>query len=183
MYKKEHIILAIILFFLGVILGSLGSESLPLGLGVTGFWPAVVVQVAGSLWLGVLGVIVGAIFPFVSNTYAGAPLVASLLYLPSNIVQGLVPYLTFKYLHLDPSLHDARSLVHFLWSSVLLNNGLGAALATCLVMASGVHLFANPVVFTRTWFLGNVIPMIFIGIPTLWFITPLLEKAGIISKR
>jgi len=183
LYKEKHIVLAILLFFIGVVLGSLGSESLPLGLGVTGFWPAVVVQVAGSLWLGVLGVIIGAVFPFVSNTYAGAPLIASLLYLPSNIVQGLIPYLVFKYLHLDPSLHDPRSFAHFLWSGILLNNALGAVLATCLVIASGLHLFADPAVFARTWFLGNVIPMIFIGIPTLWFITPLLEKAGMIVKR
>ena len=184
MYKKRHILLAMMLFTLGVALGALGSISLPLGLGVTGFWPAIVVQVVGAIWLGVLGVFTGAVFPFISNTYAGgAPLVVSFLYLPSNTVQGLIPYLAFKYLGLDPSLRDLRSLIHFLWSGVFVNNALGALLATFMVMISGLRLYTDPYIFARTWFFGNVIPMLFIGIPTLWFISPLLEKTGIIPRR
>lgn len=183
MYKKRQILLAIILFGLGAVLGTIGSLSLPLGLGVTGFWPAVVVQVAGGIWLGALGVLVGALFPFISNTYAGAPLIVSFLYLPSNIVQGLIPYLVFKNLGLDPALRNLRSLIHFLWSGVLVNNALGALLATFMAMFSGLHLYTDPYVFARTWFFGNVIPMFFIGTLTLRFLSPLLERIGIIPRR
>ncbi len=183
MYKRQQIILAIILFGLGAVIGSVGSISLPLGLGVSGFWPAVVVQVAGGIWLGALGVLVGALFPFISNIYAGAPLIVSFLYLPSNIVQGLMPYLVFKNLGLDPALRNPRSLIHFLWSGVLVNNALGALLATFMVVFSGLHLCTDPSVFARTWFFGNVIPMLFIGSPTLMFLSPLLERAGIVIRR
>ncbi len=183
MYKKSQILLAMILFSVGAALGTIGSISLPLGLGVTGFWPAVVVQVAGGIWLGALGVLVGAFFPFVSNTYAGAPLIVSFLYLPSNIVQGLIPYLVFKKLGLDPALRSLRSLIHFLWSGVFVNNALGALLATFMIIVSGLHLYANPYMFARTWFLGNTIPMLFIGPLTLMFLTPLLERVGIISRK
>ncbi len=183
MYKKRQILLAIILFGLGAVLGTIGSISLPLGLGVTGFWPAIVIQVDGSIWLGALGVLVGALFPFISNTYAGAPLIVSFLYLPSNIVQGLIPYLVFEYLGLDLALRNLRSLIHFLWSGVLINNALGALIATFMVMVSGLHLYTDPYVFARTWFFGNVIPMLFIGIPTLIFLSPLLERIGIIPRR
>ncbi len=183
MYKKRQILLAIILFGLGAFLGTIGSISLPLGLGVTGFWPAIVVQVAGGIWLGALGVLVGALFPFISNTYAGAPLIISFIYLPSNIVQGLIPYLVFKNLGLDPALRSLRSLIHFLWSGVLVNNALGALLATFMVLVSGLHLYTDPYVFARTWFFGNIVPMLFIGSPTLMFLSPLLERIGIIPKR
>ncbi len=183
MYKKSQVLLAIILFSVGAALGTIGSISLPLGLGVTGFWPAVIVQVAGGIWLGALGVLVGALFPFISNTYAGAPLIVSFLYLPSNIVQGLIPYLVFRYLDLDPALRSLRSLIHFLWSGVFVNNALGALLATSMIMVSGLHIYANPFLFARTWFLGNTIPILFIGPPTLMILSPLLERIGVIPRR
>ncbi len=183
MYNKSQILLAIILFSIGAALGTIGSVSLPIGLGVTGFWPAVIVQVAGGIWLSALGVVVGALFPFISNTYAGAPLIVSFLYLPSNIVQGLIPYLVFKKLGLDPALRSLRSLIHFLWSGVFVNNALGVILATSMIMVSGLQLFANPYLFARTWFLGNTIPMLFIGPPTLMILSPLLERIGVIPRR
>ena len=44
--------ITLILIALGLILGTLGAVSIPVGMGVTEFWPGILVQAVGGIWFG-----------------------------------------------------------------------------------------------------------------------------------
>ena len=133
-----HIAIMALLIGVGAVAGTFGSLSVPLGYGVTGFWPGVAVQAVGSIWFGMWGVLAGFLFPFISNSLAGAPLYVSFAYLPSNLLQGIIPAWAFKFFKADPRLTSGKDYAIFIVFGVILNNILGAAWAVTALQWLGL---------------------------------------------
>ncbi|MEM2896742.1 MAG: hypothetical protein QW265_01230 [Candidatus Bathyarchaeia archaeon] len=171
-----HIAILALLIGVGAVAGTFGSLAIPLGYGVTGFWPGVAVQAVGSIWFGLWGVAAGFLFPFVSNTLAGAPLYVSFAYLPSNLIQGLFPALTFKYMKLDPRLRSAKDYIMYIVSGVIINNILGALWAVTALQGIGLITVASVPLFFSGWTIGNGVPSLIFGIILLKALSPMIVK-------
>ncbi len=177
-----HITVFALLIGVGAVAGTFGSLAVPLGFGVTGFWPGVAVQAVGSIWFGLWGVIAGGLFPFISNSLAGAPLYVSVAYLPSNLIQGLVPLLAFKYLGLDPRLTKAKDYVGYVLFAVIINNILGASWAVTALQYFGLITVQSVPLFFSGWTIGNGVPSLVFGIILLKALSPLVIKSRAFCK-
>ena len=171
-----HIAILALLIGVGAVAGTFGSLSVPLGYGVTGFWPGVAVQAVGSIWFGLWGVAAGFLFPFISNTLAGAPLYVSFAYLPSNLLQGLVPAFVFKYMKLDPRLRTAKDYIMYILFGVIINNVLGALWAVTALQAIGLITVESVPLFFSGWTIGNGIPSLIFGIILLKALSPMVIR-------
>ncbi len=171
-----HIAILALLIGVGAVAGTFGSLSVPLGYGVTGFWPGVAVQAVGSIWFGLWGVAAGFLFPFISNTLAGAPLYVSFAYLPSNLLQGLIPALVFKYMKLDPRLRTAKDYIMYIIFGVIINNILGALWAVTALQAIGLITVESVPLFFSGWTIGNGIPSLIFGIILLKALSPMVIR-------
>ncbi|MEM1937294.1 MAG: hypothetical protein QXH14_03910, partial [Candidatus Caldarchaeum sp.] len=177
-----HLAVFALLIGVGAVAGAFGSLAVPLGFGVTGFWPGVAVQAVGSIWFGLWGVVAGGLFPFISNSLAGAPLYVSFAYLPSNIVQGLVPLLAFKFLKLDPRLRRARDIGGYIAFAVIINNILGATWAVTALQYFGLITVASVPLFFSGWTIGNGVPSLVFGLILLRALSPLIIKSRAFCK-
>lgn len=177
-----HIAVFALLIGVGAVAGAFGSLAVPLGFGVTGFWPGVAVQAVGSIWFGLWGVIAGGLFPFISNSLAGAPLYVSVAYLPSNIIQGLIPLLAFKYLRLDPRLKTAKDYAGYIIFAVIINNILGASWAVTALQYFGLITVSSVPLFFSGWTIGNGVPSLVFGIILLKALSPLIIRSRAFCK-
>ncbi len=168
----KHFLVFFLLIAIGAVTGTFGSIAIPVGHGVTGFWPAIVVQVLGGIWFGMWGVLAGVIFPFISNTLAGAELYVSFWYLPSNFIQGFLPALVFRLLKVDPRLRSPRDWFHYLWSGAVVNNFLGALWAVTALRSLGLITVSNIPLFFSSWIIGNGVPAFILGVIFLKFLSP-----------
>ena len=178
-----HIAIMALLIGVGAVAGTFGSLSIPLGYGVTGFWPGVAVQAVGSIWFGMWGVIAGFLFPFISNSLAGAPLYVSFGYLPSNLIQGLLPAWAFKYFKADPRLTSGKDYAIFIVFGVILNNILGAAWAVTALQWLGLVTVESVPLFFSGWTIGNGVPALIFGIILLKALSPLVVKHRSFVKK
>lgn len=160
--EKRHVngyqlLATVVLFGLGYLAGAFGSISFPLSYGVSIFWTGIAVQNVGPIWLGGWGVLVGALFPLLTNGVVGTPLYISLAYIPANALQALLPALAFRLWKADPRLNSGTDYL-VLIASITLSNLLGA-LYSVLVVLRGYGLVGNESVpmFIWGWFGGNEI--------------------------
>ncbi|MGC9208793.1 MAG: hypothetical protein ACP5GH_02920 [Nitrososphaeria archaeon] len=177
-----HVAVFALLIGIGAVTGAFGSIAVPLGYGVSGFWPGVAVQAVGSIWFGLWGILAGAIFPFISNALAGAPLYVSLAYFPSNFVQGLIPFLTFKYLKIDPRLNSWKGYVAYILSAVIINNILGATWAVTALNALHLITVTSAPLFFSGWVIGNGVPSLIFGIIVLKALSNMVIKSRAFCK-
>jgi hypothetical protein len=178
-----HIAVFALLVGVGAVAGTFGSLAVPLGYGVTGFWPGVAVQAVGSIWFGMWGALAGGLFPFVSNSLSGAPLYVSVAYFPANFLQGLIPALAFKYGKLDPRLKSAKDYVAYILFGVIINNVIGAAWAVTALQAFGLITVQSVPLFFSGWTGGNGIPSLIFGIILLKALSPLVVRSRAFCKK
>jgi hypothetical protein len=178
-----HIAVFALVIGVGAVAGTFGSLAVPLGYGVTGFWPGVAVQAVASIWFGLWGAFAGGLFPFVSNSLSGAPLYVSVAYFPANFLQGLIPLLAFKYMKLDPRLKSAKDYIGYIIFGVVINNVIGAAWAVTALQAFGLITVQSVPLFFSGWTGGNGIPSLIFGIILLKALSPLVLRSRAFCKR
>jgi len=170
-----HVVVLIMLTALGATASSLGAF-IQIGYGVSGFYLGVVVQVLGGIWFGFWGVLAGTFFPMIGDLVGGVPITVSLAFLPANLVQTLIPATYFRLFKVDPTLSSRKSWLHLLASGVILNNLVGALLGVSAELALE---FITPDFYpigVVGWFVGNVLPMLVVGIPLLKALSPIIVK-------
>ncbi|MGC8621991.1 MAG: hypothetical protein ACP5U0_08770 [Caldisphaera sp.] len=177
-----HIAIFALLIGIGAVTGAFGSIAVPLGYGVSGFWPGVAVQAVGSIWFGFWGILAGAIFPFISNALSGAPLYVSLAYFPANFVQGLIPFLAFKYLKIDPRLNNWVGYVAYILFAVIINDALGATWAVTVLKALHLITVTSAPLFFSGWLIGNGLPSLIFGIIVLKALSKTVIKSRAFCK-
>jgi hypothetical protein len=176
----RHVWTTVILVALGVVFGMLGAISLPVGLGVTRFWPAIVVQVCGGIWFGLWGgLIAGAAFPMLSNILIGGNLVQIFGFVPANAVQGLIPCWAFRHFGMPASIPGWRGIAFFAFWGCALPNLAGALMGPAVLVLSGALAWERYPAFAWAWWLGNAVPAFLLGVPLLRYGSRMLREAGL----
>jgi hypothetical protein len=182
-----HFVIFTVLVIVGTVIGSFGRIPITLGSGIDewikGYWIPVTIQVVGSLWFGLWGVLAGGLFPIISWMLNGTLPYVSLIYFPANVVQGLLPLAAFKYLNHDPRLRTSKDLVVYILSGAILNNILGSLVAVAALevanvphdmVGGGISLQHSH--FITAWTVGNAVPALVFGIILLKVLSPIVVK-------
>ena len=152
-----HIVITVLLIGVGFVVGAFGSISFPVGFGVNFFWTGIAVQQVGPIWFGWWGVIAGTIFPLFSNAVAGTPFWVSLLYMPANFVQAVLPAWAFKKFACHPGLKRSKDIAVLL-AAMIVASAFGANWASLVVLKGfGLLTIESIPLFIWGWFGGNVI--------------------------
>lgn len=177
-----HVVVFVFLTAIGALSATL-SSFLQVGYGVSWFYLAVVVQVVGSIWFGLWGVLASVFFPIVGDLVGGIPISISLSLLPANLAQSLIPATYFRFFKVNPALKKFSDWVHFTLSCVILNNLLGAYLGASAMSAWGFISWDLYFVVMFSWFVGNVVPVLVVGAPLLKGLTPVIISHRAFCKR
>lgn len=188
----RHLVILLILVLAGTVLGSLSSLSFRItsainpsspAYGINYFWLGIVVQQVGSIWFGAWGVLAGIIFPFISNSVTGAPLLISAAYFPANFVQSFLPAWIFRRMKLDPKLGSGRDFL-YLFLTMLLSSLFGAFWSVfILVFVLGRLERAQALVNFFGWFGGNMVAGIFFNYFLLKALSPgILKTRGFVKR-
>jgi signal transduction histidine kinase len=180
--KKHALWVVLILTFAGIILGTLGTWSVPLGYGISAFWPAFIVQVAGSVWFGGWGVLAAVIFPVLTNALANVGLSGMLGFIPANLVQGLIPAWAFRHFRVDPAIPGRKEVTFYmLWGS-LIPAVAGGLLGSIAVILFGQAAWSDYPLLVVKWAAPHVVVSLLIGIPIMRELTPLWRDLGLLVK-
>lgn len=172
------------LIVLGVMLGTLGAVSVPLGMGITAFWPAIVVQICGGIWFGLWGGLVAAvIFPMLSNVLIGGDLVQVFGFIPANALQGLIPFWAFRHFTMRPAIPGWRGLVFFAFWGCLLPNLASALIGPMVLVLAGRLGWDGFPAFAWAWWFGNAVPAFLLGAPLLRYGSCMMEEMGLIVRH
>ncbi len=179
----RHILLTMVLFVTGAIVGAFGQFTLPLRFGVNFFWPGIVVQNVGGIWFGAWGVLAGALFPIVSNGIGGTPIMVSLAYIPANALQSFLPAWAFRVFRADPRLATPRDWGVFLLT-ITISNALGALWSSMIVLRGfGLLDPGSALLFVWGWFAGNEIAGIVFGGLLLKTFSSLVMSGALFVRR
>jgi hypothetical protein len=85
---KAPVLLILLWTSIALLVGELGSFSIPFVGQASLFWPAMVFQTVGGLWFGGLGILSAMIFPLVSNALSGFPWPQNIAWMAGNFIQG-----------------------------------------------------------------------------------------------
>ena len=178
-----HFVITALFIGIGTVVGAFGSLAVPLGF-VTAFWPGQALQATGGIWFGVWGGgIAAVVFPFFSNAIAGISVPISALYIPANLVQGMIPAWGFRRFNADPRLNTKRDWTVFAVWGALVPNLLGSLWGS---FALAFIIEAVPVsawlVMWAGWFFGNTIPSFILGAILLKSLSPLIIRTRVFCK-
>lgn len=177
-----HVVMLALFTGIGIVVGTFGSLAIPIGF-VSAFWPGQAVQSIGAIWFGWWGGIAAALFPLISNSLSGsAPLPVSVMYLPGNLLQGMIAAWAFRYFKTDPSLQSQKDWIIWIVFGALLPNLVGAAWGSTVLVAFGLVTQAAQFVTFLGWFIGNTIPTVILGSIILKFVSPLVVKTKAFCK-
>ena len=177
-----HVVMLALFTGIGIVVGTFGSLAIPIGF-VSAFWPGQAVQSIGAIWFGWWGGIAAALFPLISNSLSGsAPLPVSIMYLPGNLLQGMVAAWAFRYFKSDPSLKSQKDWWVWIIFGAILPNAIGAAWGSTTLVAFGLVTQAAQLITFLGWFIGNTIPTLILGSLVLKFVSPLVVKTKSFCK-
>lgn len=177
-----HVVMLALFTGIGIVVGTFGSLAIPIGF-VSAFWPGQAVQSIGAIWFGWWGGIAAALFPLISNSLSGsAPLPVSIMYLPGNLLQGMVAAWAFRYFKTDPTLKTQKDWWIWIIFGAVLPNAIGAAWGSTTLVAFGLVTQAAQLTTFLGWFIGNTIPTIILGSIVLKFVSPLVIKTKAFCK-
>jgi integral membrane sensor domain MASE1 len=177
-----HVVMLALLTGIGIVVGTFGSLAIPIGF-VSAFWPGQAVQSIGAIWFGWWGGIAAALFPLISNSLSGsAPLPVSIMYLPGNLLQGMIAAWAFRYYKTDPSLKTQKDWIIWVIFGALLPNLVGAAWGSTVLVAFGLVTQAAQFITFLGWFVGNTIPTLILGSLILKFVSPLVVRTKAFCK-
>jgi PAS domain S-box-containing protein len=169
-----------ILIFAGIILGTLGTWSIPLGHGISAFWPAFVVQVAGSVWFGGWGVLAAILFPILTNTFANVGLSGMLGFIPANLAQGLIPAWAFRHFRVDPAIPGNKGLVFYMIWGAVIPATVGGLLGSVAVILFGEASWSDYPLLVVKWATPHILVSLLIGVPIMRELTSVWRDLGLL---
>ena len=180
--KKYGVWIVVSLIFAGIILGTLGTWSIPLGYGISAFWPAIVVQVAGGIWFGGWGVLAAVLFPILTNMLANVGWSGILGFIPANFMQGLIPAWAFRHFHVDPAIPERKGLAFYAVWGALIPTVVGGVIGSIAVVFFGEATWREYPLLVVKWAAPNLVVSLLIGIPIMRELTPIWHDLGILTK-
>lgn len=181
---KAQILLILLWTSIAILIGELGTFSIPFVEQASLFWLAMVFQTVGGLWFGGLGILSAIIFPFVSNALGGFPWPQNIAWIAGNFIQGGLLRFYFQSKGWDPSLPTGKEMWAFIFIGAILSNVLGG-LVTMIIL--GMTSFGLPwsksLSYCAVSIIGNSLPCILLGIPMLKIFSPLVVTSPFFFPR
>ena len=174
--------IVVILIFAGIILGTLGTWSVPLGHGISAFWPAFVVQVAGGVWFGGWGVLAAVLFPIFTNALANVGWSGILGFIPANLAQGLIPAWAYRRFHSDLVVSGHKGLIFYAIWGAFVPAAAGGLIGSVAVILFGQASWSEYPLLVVKWAIPNMVVSLLIGIPIMRELTPLWHDLGMLVK-
>jgi len=167
-----------------MLVGELGTFSIPFVEQASLFWPAMVFQTVGGLWFGGLGILSAMIFPLVSNALGGFPWPQNLAWISGNLIQGGLLRFYFQTKGWDPSLPTGKEIWGFIGIGAILSNVLGVLVTMVLLSLTPYGLpWSKSLTYCATSIIGNGLPCILLGIPMLKIFSPLVVNSPLFFPR
>jgi PAS domain S-box-containing protein len=180
--KKHGLWVVVSLVLTGIIVGTLGTWSAPLGYGISGFWPAFVVQAAGGAWFGGWGVLAAMLFPIFTNALANVGLSGILGFIPANLAQGLIPAWAFRHFHADPAIPGRKGLIFYAIWGALIPAAAGGLIGSLAVILFGQAHWNEYLPIAVKWAVPDMVVSFLIGVPIMRELTPLWRNLGMLVK-
>ena len=178
---ERGIAVTLVLVGAGILLGTLGTFSLPIGRGVSQFWPGIVVQVDGGIWFGAWGALAATIFPVFTNILTGGSIANVVGFLPANFAQGMLPCWAYRRFGMEPDAPGWRGFRFYVIWGALLPSLAGAGLGIAALAAFGeVAGGADFLYLAGIWAIANALGSLVLGWPMLRVLTPILREAGLL---
>jgi len=167
-----------------MLVGELGTFSIPLVEQASLFWPAMVFQTVGGLWFGGPGILSAMIFPLVSNALGGFPWPQNIAWISGNFIQGGLLRFYFQYKGWDPSLPTRKEIWGFIWIGAIISNVLGVLVTMAILGLTPYGLpWSRSLTYCATSIIGNGLPCILLGIPMLKIFSPLVINSPLFFPR
>jgi signal transduction histidine kinase len=178
--NRQRVVTFLLLCLAGVVIGTLGTWSVPLGHGYSALWPALVVQVAGGIWFGTIGILAGTVFPIFSNALAHVGPVGILGYIPANLAQSFIPAWAFRNYKMDPAIPGRKGILFYMLWGAVIPSLVGAILGSAAVVLMGEATVSEYPRLIWLWALGHIVVSPIVGIPALRVFTPLWRDLGVL---
>ncbi|MGA3084254.1 MAG: HD domain-containing phosphohydrolase [Thermodesulfobacteriota bacterium] len=181
---RPQILLLILWTGMALLVGTLGTFSIPLIGQASLFWPAMVFQTVGGLWFGGLGILSAVIFPLLSNALGGFPWPQNLAWISGNLVQGGLLRLYFQSKGWDPSLPSGKEVRGFIAVGAILSNILGVLVTMTILGFTPYGLpWSTSLTYSLVSIIGNGLPCILLGLPLLKIFSPLITRSPFFFPR
>ncbi|MFH0800370.1 MAG: hypothetical protein V2A66_09365 [Pseudomonadota bacterium] len=180
---KRDLIIFLIIFSIGTILGTIGTVSFPIGTNMSYFWPAAVVQTVGGLFFGIWGVLAGTLFPSLSNALTDGSKSHVIWLIPANFIQSFIPLCVKKVIGFSPRSLDMKSIFGFIVGCAILPHVFGGFVGCGALFLLGD--IPNQAEFWRTlrvWLIGNIPCSIVFGLLLVKTVAPILEDCNLLYK-
>jgi HD-GYP domain-containing protein (c-di-GMP phosphodiesterase class II) len=181
---KAQILLLLLWTSIAMLIGELGTFSIPFIQQASLFWPAMVFQTVGGMWFGGLGILSAVTFPLISNALGGFSWVQNLAWIPGNLIQGSLLRFYFQYRGWDPSLPTRREIWGFIGVGAILSNFIGVLFTMVILSFTSYGLsWFGTLTYCATSIIGNGLPCILLGIPMLKIFSPLISPSPFFFPR
>ena len=184
--KKRATWTVVVVLIPGFILGTLGHIAFPVGHNVSIFWPAAAIQCLSGIWFGGWGVIASTTFPIFSNWVTGGSTAQILGYIPSNLVQSLLPAVFYRafpvlFVYKENKLH---CLLWFGLFGAVIPHALGASLGISISYIIGdIKTIQVALWLIKWWIFSNTVTTVLFGFPLFVIMTPTLKEYGLIYRK
>jgi len=174
----------IALVVMNTLLSRYASIDTPFVTGITEIYFAVAFMIVFALWFGMWGVIAAYLGCFIgSGVMMGLSPGFNLYWSLADAWQVLIPLIAFKtFVKADIGLKKGMDFAVYIVFGILLNNVVGAAWGTTAYLIEGTITRAQQPEMFLVWATGNIIVTLVITTLLLRFVTPYLEKSGLLVK-
>ena len=181
---KAQILFLLLWTSIAMLVGELGTFSIPLVEQASLFWPAMVFQTVGGLWFGGPGILLRNDLSLVSNVLGGFPWPQNIAWISGNFIQGGLLRFYFQNKGWDPSLPTGKEIRGFILIGAILSNVLGALVTMTLLSLTPYGLpWSRSMTYCATSIIGNGLPCILLGIPMLKIFSPLVIRSPLFFPR
>lgn len=177
---KKHISVFVAVFILGLILGTLGTVSFPVGSNITYFWPAAALQTISGIFFGFWGVLAGVTFPIVTNFWTDGTFGHTVGFIPSSLLQCAIPAIVTRKYASILDFTKMRYIALFIIACAIAPHVLGS-LAGCGILY-GIGNIKDSAEFWSlviTWIIGNVPSAVIFGFLLVKTLLPILKDNGL----
>ncbi len=181
--RSTQVLIFLALIVINSLLARFGVIAYEVGPGVSSFYLSVAFMIAFALWFGAWGAISAYIGCVLGAGFGFVPFGVNLYWSLADLWQVLIPLVAFKRFGADVGLRRKKDFLVFMAFGWILNNIIGAAWGTCMLAVGGAAPWSDVSDMFMGWLIGNLIVTITITPLLLKYVTPRIQRAGILMER
>lgn len=177
----HFIVLFVVILVLNTIIARYGEIAKPVTNGMPGLYLAVAFMIPFALWFRGWGVLAAYLGCMVGSTIAPfLGLIDNAVFSVADLLQALIPAAVFAFAGADPALRSPRDWAYFLAFAILVATLAGAVWGAFTLALFGIVPWGSAYLTGVSWFLSDMIVIIFITTPLLYLATPALQARGLL---